>query len=44
LLNEKKLSHAGPKTVDREAEQPAPTAVGSGDWLCLNPIMVKNIQ
>jgi hypothetical protein len=25
------MSHAGPKTVARAAEKPAPTAVGSGD-------------
>jgi hypothetical protein len=29
----KKLSHAGSKTVNREAERTAPTGVGSGDWL-----------
>ena len=28
-----KLSHAGPKTVNREAEGTAPTGVGSGDLL-----------
>ena len=42
----KKLSHAGPETVNREAELPAPTGVGSGDllggtvviiWSCKTP-------
>jgi len=29
MLNDPKLSHAGPKTVAREAELTAPTGVGS---------------
>jgi predicted RNA-binding protein with TRAM domain len=33
LLNESKLSHAGPETANREAELTAPTDVGSGALL-----------
>jgi hypothetical protein len=33
VAQRKKLSHAGPKTVAREAELTAPTGVGSGDLL-----------
>ena len=29
MPNESKLSHAGPKTVNRESGMPAPTGVGS---------------
>lgn len=33
VTQRKKLSHAGPKTANREAELTAPTGVGSGDLL-----------
>jgi len=39
IAERKKLSHAGPTTVNREAERPAPTGVGSGDLL--NPAAAR---
>jgi len=36
----KKLSHAGPQIVNREAELTAPTGVGSGERLCEKSVMI----
>src|SRR5690348_16825299 len=43
LAQRQKLSHAGPRDMNREAELPAPSGVGSSARLCENADMVETV-